>query len=503
MNQIDKVLDSIDMVDDVTLEYSFNIVDSMFKAYEKSAIILENYEGDDLSSFTIFQEGEIMDDVKRQGKGQGTLMKILTAIPRLIIAVFRKLTGQLSKASKKASSINQKINDAPQEVKEIIETTFDNTKDKKRKSTRIKDILSNIKNKISQNKETAGKVAKGTVGVLATAGAVAGGVVVGKKAIASGKKAIGDIKEKSEAKKELKQKRNNEDTDTNDEKFYNDIDKFYEKYDTLAYNEIFKKHYMNIITTWNASKFPDKEAVSEKDINELEKFVIFTRDEDHGGEMLLEINKRFLLMPDSVVTWLNNFSRGKYRKYEDIMEALDSGENIFDDIRSKSGAGKSNWDWTQKLMSDCVRDLYYTLFREGLKDSRLTDEQKLKVHPEFRRLILNPKDASRLNTQFETNCTAVERDLKQISEKANELMGKINASTEISDDSRKNMQTNCAEFANFLRGALNVLKAVAEFQSSAFSFVDKALDELIGIFKAHKQPHITISGEIVTPDYFK
>ena len=129
-------------------------------------------------------------------------------------------------------------------------------------------------------------------------------------------------------------------------------------------------------------------------------------------------------MPDSVVTWLNNFSRGKYRKYEDIMEALDSGENIFDDIRSKSGAGKSNWDWTQKLMSDCVRDLYYTLFREGLKDSRLTDEQKLKVHPEFRRLILNPKDASRLNTQFETNCTAVERDLKQISEKANELMKK-------------------------------------------------------------------------------
>ena len=65
------------------------------------------------------------------------------------------------------------------------------------------------------------------------------------------------------------------------------------------------------------------------------------------------------------------------------------------------------------------------------------------------------------------------------------------------------MQTNCAEFANFLRGALNVLKAVAEFQSSAFSFVDKALDELIGIFKAHKQPHTTISGEIVTPGYFK
>ena len=48
MNQIDKVLDSIDMVDDVTLEYSFNILDSMFKAYEKSAIIRENAIGYDL-----------------------------------------------------------------------------------------------------------------------------------------------------------------------------------------------------------------------------------------------------------------------------------------------------------------------------------------------------------------------------------------------------------------------------------------------------------------------
>ena len=502
MNQIDKVLDSIDMVDDVTLEYSFNIVDSMFKAYKKSAFILENYEGDDLSSFTIFQEGEIMDDVKRQGKGQGTLMKILTALPRLIIAVFRKLTGQLSKASKKVSSINQKINDAPQEVKEIIETTFDNTKDKKRKSVRIKDILSNIKNKISQNKETAGKVAKGTVGVLATAGAVAGSVVVGKKVIASGKKAIGDIKEKSEAKKELKQKRNNEDTDTNDEKFYNDIDKFYEKYDALAYNEIFKKYYMNIINIWNASKSLAKVKASEKDIEKLKQFVIFTRDDDNGGEMLLEINKRFLTMPNHVVEALYDFSRGKYRKYEDIMEALDNGENIFDDRPSKPGA-KSNWKCIQIMMDICLNSLWYDIIYAGLKDSRMTDEQKIKIDPDLSPIILTPKRSSDFNTRFETNCPAVERDLKQISEKTNELMKKINASTEISDDLRKNMQTNCAEFANFLRDTLNVLKAVAEFQSSAFSFVDKALDELIGIFKAHKQPHTTISGEIVTPDYFK
>ena len=139
MNQIDKVLDSIDMVDDVTLEYSFNIVDSMFKAYEKSAIILENYEGDDLSSFTIFQEGEIMDDVKRQGKGQGTLMKILTALPRLIIAVFRKLTGTLKKVGD-PEELNKKMDKLADGSKQVMGVLLSKA-DKKQKRQKLKDAM--------------------------------------------------------------------------------------------------------------------------------------------------------------------------------------------------------------------------------------------------------------------------------------------------------------------------------------------------------------------------
>ena len=139
MNYIDKVLDSIDMVDDVTLEYSFNIVDSMFKAYEKSAIILENYEGDDLSSFTIFQEGEIMDDVKRQGKGQGTLMKILTALPRLIIAVFRKLTGTLKKVGD-PEELNKKMDKLADGSKQVMGVLLSKA-DKKQKRQKLKDAM--------------------------------------------------------------------------------------------------------------------------------------------------------------------------------------------------------------------------------------------------------------------------------------------------------------------------------------------------------------------------
>lgn len=117
MNQIDKVLDSIDMVDDVTLEYSFNIVDSMFKTYEKSAIILENYQGDDLSSFSIFQEGEIMDNFKERGKGMSVLMKILSALPRFVMAIIDKIKKN---SSKSIVTLEDTLNKMPEKNKKAL-----------------------------------------------------------------------------------------------------------------------------------------------------------------------------------------------------------------------------------------------------------------------------------------------------------------------------------------------------------------------------------------------
>ena len=137
---IQEILNSIDLIDDITTEYTVSTMNSMIDSYEKSALILENYEGDDLSSFTIFQEGEIMDDVKRQGQGQGTLMKILSFIPRLIKAIFHKIKKAIGKGETPAA-VNKELQKAPKEVKKALPILFDNKKDKKSKVSMIKKIL--------------------------------------------------------------------------------------------------------------------------------------------------------------------------------------------------------------------------------------------------------------------------------------------------------------------------------------------------------------------------
>ena len=135
-----EILNSIDLIDDITTEYTVNTMKAMIDSYEKSTLILENYEGDDLSSFSIFQEGEIMYDVKKQGKGQSTLMKILSFIPRLIKAIFHKIKKAIGKGETPAA-VNKELQKAPKEVKKALPILFDNKKDKKSKVSMIKKIL--------------------------------------------------------------------------------------------------------------------------------------------------------------------------------------------------------------------------------------------------------------------------------------------------------------------------------------------------------------------------
>ena len=161
---IQEILNSIDQIDDITTEYTVSTMNSMIDSYEKSTLILENYEGDDLSSFSIFQEGEIMDDVKKQGKGQSTLMKILSFIPRLIKAIFNKIKKAIGKGETPAA-VNKELQKAPKEVKKALPILFDNKKDKKAKVSMIKKIL----------------IGAGAVGAVAAA------AVVGKNAMSKSK----------------------------------------------------------------------------------------------------------------------------------------------------------------------------------------------------------------------------------------------------------------------------------------------------------------------------
>ena len=199
---IQEILNSIDQIDDITTECTVSTMNSMIDSYEKSTLILENYEGDDLSSFSIFQEGEIMDDVKKQGKGQSTLMKILSFIPRLIKAIFHKIKKAIGKGETPAA-VNKELQKAPKEVKKALPILFDNKKDKKSKVSMIKKIL----------------IGAGAVGAVAAA------AVVGKNAMSKSKsdddssnavsKMIGlftklknVLKRKSETEKKLEEAKN-------------------------------------------------------------------------------------------------------------------------------------------------------------------------------------------------------------------------------------------------------------------------------------------------------
>lgn len=115
---ISEVLSAIDIIDSTIMETEANVCLAIADSYDKMLMIEEHYNGEDMNEFTIFQEGKIMDDVKEQGKGQSTFMKILSFIPRLFISLFRALTGKLGSIAsnnipaiqKKKDRINKKTN---------------------------------------------------------------------------------------------------------------------------------------------------------------------------------------------------------------------------------------------------------------------------------------------------------------------------------------------------------------------------------------------------------
>lgn len=51
-----EILEALDNVENVTMESSFDVMFTMADSYDKAAVILENYNGSDLSAFAIFQE---------------------------------------------------------------------------------------------------------------------------------------------------------------------------------------------------------------------------------------------------------------------------------------------------------------------------------------------------------------------------------------------------------------------------------------------------------------
>jgi hypothetical protein len=116
------------------------------------------YSDTDVEQFNIIQEGEIMDDVKKQGEGQSKVMRILSFIPRLIAALFKAITGKLQTAAKSA--------------KNIVEHT------KSKDQSKMKTFIDGLK---KGDKKAVKTALIGLGAVAGVAGGVGAGIVIKKK----------------------------------------------------------------------------------------------------------------------------------------------------------------------------------------------------------------------------------------------------------------------------------------------------------------------------------
>lgn len=108
------ILNDIDTIDDCMLEAEINVLTALCDVYEKSAVILENYEGEDYSCFDIFQEGVLKDAFKeaKGSKGEMLIKRILLFIPRLISAIKNQIWKRI---------INKMANVAVDNLKAVVD----------------------------------------------------------------------------------------------------------------------------------------------------------------------------------------------------------------------------------------------------------------------------------------------------------------------------------------------------------------------------------------------
>ena len=137
-----EILEALENINSVTMESSLDVMFKIGESYDKAAVILENYNGSDLSSFAIFQEadgeegsavqsgkpeGENTAEAKKKdkdNKDQSVFMKILLFIPN----VFKKLWQFIKDAWNgvivpKAGEITGDVADKLSEISEKMSKT--------------------------------------------------------------------------------------------------------------------------------------------------------------------------------------------------------------------------------------------------------------------------------------------------------------------------------------------------------------------------------------------
>lgn len=129
---VEEVFSCIDNIGDVTLESEMNTLSSLIDSYDKAMMIMENYDGDIVDGFAIFQEaeesavqsGEPSDDNSADAKkNKSFLYKALHFIPNLIKALIQFIkkawNNDIAPAVEKGVD---NIKDIPEKTKDLVDT---------------------------------------------------------------------------------------------------------------------------------------------------------------------------------------------------------------------------------------------------------------------------------------------------------------------------------------------------------------------------------------------
>ena len=125
-----EILSSIDNIDDCVMEAELNVLNALCNEYDKALMIYENYNGDDYSSFDIFQEG-FKDEVNKPVfgvKGENWFKRIGMIIPRLIamiVTAMKKLVSKILNRPIKKQSKESKQKDDNKNLDNIDFKTVD------------------------------------------------------------------------------------------------------------------------------------------------------------------------------------------------------------------------------------------------------------------------------------------------------------------------------------------------------------------------------------------
>jgi hypothetical protein len=113
------VMDAISNIDDVVTESDLSVISSMIESFDKASVILENYNGDDVEMFNIFQEADNgKENPFKEKNAFWTVVKFIPNLVKLIIDKIKKAFGKEEQT--KTQQVINSIKNAPQETKDFI-----------------------------------------------------------------------------------------------------------------------------------------------------------------------------------------------------------------------------------------------------------------------------------------------------------------------------------------------------------------------------------------------